>query len=831
MLAALFFAPCALGGVAPWALWGVWALAGLALGGALAAAFLEGRRLPGSLAGAALGAMALMVAAQCLPLPPALLARLAPAADDLFRFTLGPNHLYPAWRPLSLDPPATAVELGKALSYLALFLAASQVCREEAARRRLTAALGLLGAALAGLAFVHQLFGMTTLLGFAELPRPGLVSPFVNRNNLASVLELGALVQLGLAVRTRDARVASFWGLCFLFTGAAVLLSGSRAGAVSFLAAGLVFAALVGVKGRGSALRHRVALGLCFLTGVLAVAVFLNGDALLAQLDSLQAIPATHALPQIWPTVVPMVRAHWLTGIGRGAFEAAFPHVQQGFAANTFTHPENVILQLTSELGAVGGLGLLVVLAGAWTYVARRGDLSPAEGGLLAALFAVGLHEFADFGLELTGVAVPALVALAVAVTQPGARGRLPRWAGATALAALAVLGAWGLRQSRHRLSRDRAALTAALHGGHTLDSVTALAWQTLKRHPADYVVALDAALAAARTHPPDPQRALFWAGRAMYLAPISPWAHRLAAESLFLLGKPDQALDEERLALPTFAGDPSFQLDLRRFVKSPKDFADLAAPTPDGVKQVLALTAFDPALSLAAGDLALSRVGLEVPELLLRLSALASAQGLHDRALAYAQRALRAAPDDAAAFNRLAAEQAALGDPVEAEATLRDGLRQSPGELGLSEALANILARRKAFDEAHRLLTQVVTPNPRQRAGALRTDAQIWRMQGVDTRAVAAMRDAAALSPADPNGQYALAQLLLSLGRTREALAAIDRGLGIDHGPSRTQKTAWRAKVSAQAEAEDRARLLRQLDAHLNAPPTPGSSDGDDGR
>ena len=712
------------------------------------------------------------------------------------------------------------MELGKALTEVALFLAASHVCRSGDARKRLGAGIALLGAALAAVAFLHQLFGMDALFGFVQLRRGGLVTPFVNRNHLASVLELGALAQLGLAVRTRDKRRAFAWGLSFLFTGAAVLLSGSRAGAISFIAGGLVFAALVWVKGRrgdqGALLRHRVALGLCFLAGVVGVAAFLNADALLGSIESLSGWQSTHALAKVWPMSVPLVREHWLTGIGRGAFKVAFPHYQTEYPLMTFTHPENVVLQLTSELGLIGGIGLLVVLAGAWAEIARRSDLSPGEGGLLAALFAVGLHEFADFGLELLGVAVPTLLALAVVSTRPATRRRLPRALGLLTLAALVVAGSWGISQMGHEVERDRASVDEALHRGAPPEQLADLAWQTVTRHPADWVVPLDAALSAARARPPRPEQALFWSNRAMYLAPLSAWPHRLAAESLFLLGKRSQAMGEEAMAMNGMVGDPSFEVDLRRFLRTPEEYAQLVPPTPEGAQAVLRLTGSNPRLALSAGELVAAQVTLEVPALLLQLSAYASLVGDHPKALGYAKRALKAAPSSAPAFNAVAYEEQALGDRVEAEATLRDGLRAVPGDVTLSVALANQLANRQQFEEAHRLLRQVTPARPADRVAALDADANIWRGQGMEAHAIAAMRDATNLVPDDPGRQYALAQLLLSLGRTREALAAINRGLAIDHTPGHDERASWRVKVSAQAESEDRERLLKSLDRQV---------------
>jgi tetratricopeptide (TPR) repeat protein/O-antigen ligase len=815
LVAALLFAPGALGGVAPWALAVLLGLATLALLGTVVEALALGRGLVSPLALVPLGVLVAAVALQCLPLPPAVLLRLSPAADDLFRFVLGPRGLYPAWRPLSLDPPATAMELCKALTYLALFVTACQRARDADARTRLTFAVAGLGALLAGLAFLHQLFGMQSLLGFEQLPRQGLVSPFVNRNHLASVLALAALTQLGLAVRTRDRRVTFGAGLCFLLTGSEVLLSGSRAGAVSFLAAALCFSALVWIRGRDgeqSALRHRLALGLCFAAGVVAVAYFLNADRLGDMIDSLHDVRETHALPRIWPQVVPMVREHWLTGIGRGAFKVAFRRYQQSDFTATFTHPENVVMQLTSELGLLLGLGILVVLAGAWVEVARRSDLSAGEAGLLAGLFAVGLHEFADFGLEISGVAVPALLALALVTVRPHTRRRLPALAGVAALLAVPALGVWGLSREPLLVEHDRAALEAMLAAGAPADAVAERTWKALAHHPADAVLPLDAAIAAARGHPPEAQRALFWANRAMVLSPQAGWPHRLAAEALFLLHKPDQAMLEERLALPWFGRDPSYAADLRRVLRTPEQYVALAEPTPEGLALLLSLTEPEPKLSLAVGELALSQLTLEVPDLLGELADRATRVGAPDKALTFAERAFRAQPQSARACGRLARAQLAQGLTAEAEVTFREGLLRSPGELGLSAGLAQLLASQKKFDEAHRLLKLVATPVPRDRVAALEQEAAIWHTQGLDTHAIVALRDAAALAPDDPQRHYALANLYLQLGRPREALAAIDRGLSIDGGGERAQRTTWRAEVQKQVDAQKRSSFLQGL-------------------
>ncbi|HCF58923.1 MAG TPA: polymerase, partial [Myxococcales bacterium] len=135
--ALVVFCPLAIATVHPWATGVAAALAFAACALAATAAMRSGEPFLVPAPGLALGAATLFIAFQLLPLPPAVVGLLAPSTRELFEFVLGPLGLYPAWRPLSLDPPATARELVKALTYLCAFFAAAQVARSSRARKRM----------------------------------------------------------------------------------------------------------------------------------------------------------------------------------------------------------------------------------------------------------------------------------------------------------------------------------------------------------------------------------------------------------------------------------------------------------------------------------------------------------------------------------------------------------------------------------------------------------------------------------------------------------------------------------------------------------------------
>jgi O-antigen ligase/tetratricopeptide (TPR) repeat protein len=819
---ALFGCTAALGGVALWAIAGLAVVALTALLLVLWQARRDDRGIAWPLGMTAIAAMTVAVALQCVPLPPSLLRALSPATDDLLQFTLGPHGLYPRWRPLSLDPPATILELIKHLSYAALFLTTAQLSRERSSRRRLMVGVATLGLVLAVVAALHETFGLSSLFGIPSLERSGPVSPFVNRNHLASVLSLGACTQLGLAFRAEDRREPFLWGGAFLPTAATALLAGSRGGAIGFLAGLGVLAVLLALRGQGSVRKRstQLALGSSLVLGALGIAAYLNLDFLMERWGSMFGEKVFHeALAQIWPSVIPMVKEHWLTGVGRGAFIVAFPHYQSAVPEMTFSNPENVLLQLTSEFGVLLGIAFLVVLARAWVEAVRRVDLSAAEAGLLAGLFAVGLHEFADFGLEITGVAVPTLMALAVAEVRPESRSQV-RWTFAWPVAGGAVAAPLLLLVLPVSLERDRSSTQAEV--GHVpVEKLAEDVKGRLARHPADYLLHLQASVAESVVKPPQPAATLFWANRAMYLAPQLPWPHRLAATALFQMGARSQARLEERSAFPMLKGDVGFQQELLRLLLSPDDFAEACPQTADGFATMSDLLYFngrDPD-SIEVAQLGLQRLNLEEPSLLGRVARSESRLGRHDLALTFAVRAQHADPTRPELVGQTATELIALGRTSEAEAELREGLAHSPGDVGLSVLLARLLSPQRA-PEAHALLAAANCSSPKVKADVVEVDGDLWAREQAPAKALSAFRTAAQLVPTDPQRKFTLARVLIQYNRLREAVTAIDEGLVLLPAALRPPQEKWRDEIKAQLAAQDREMLKSALDPNLPASP-----------
>ncbi len=94
------------------------------------------------------------VGLQLVPLPPSLLRALSPGAGSVLDEALAPIGLFPSWRPLTLDPGATALELAKAAVFTAVTAAVAILGASERRRDQL-----LRGLALSGVAVVAVYYG------------------------------------------------------------------------------------------------------------------------------------------------------------------------------------------------------------------------------------------------------------------------------------------------------------------------------------------------------------------------------------------------------------------------------------------------------------------------------------------------------------------------------------------------------------------------------------------------------------------------------------------------------------------------------------------------
>ncbi|RMG18859.1 MAG: hypothetical protein D6729_06295 [Deltaproteobacteria bacterium] len=792
-------------------------LALLAWGLVLAGRGLRGRPVVVPRVGWVLLGLVAFEGLQAVPLPPALLRLLSPHTAEVYAYTLGDLGLWPAWRPLSLDPVQTGVELARHATALLVFLGAGQLAMRPERRSLLLRLLAGSGLFTVLLALGHKLAGAQHIFGAYPTPPQGwLFATFVNPNHFAAYLDLLAPVCLGLAVGAGDRSRVALWGLAFVLLGMACLLTLSRGG---------ILALGVGVTLWAALERRRRALGregdaapspegppaltrsLRPLAAPLFIGVTLLAAAWLALdpiLDELSTLTAEGALAreqrfEAWADTLALVRDAPLFGVGRGAFAVAFPMYRRSAAHSTLYHPENQVVAAVAELGVVAGLLLAGTLLWAWVAALRARDRDPKRVGVLAGLAALAVHEMADFATSFGGVAVPAAVALGSVFPFRDRTGRRwarlgVRWAAAgSVVLSLACGGA--LLAARGRLLDDdvervRRALEARPVVGPEILEVVA-------RRPTDHVVAL---LVAAALEAQDPKAAFRWVGRAMYLAPTDPQAHALAAELLARAGAKTQAQLEYRLAVKWGAPAATVVARAARWFRAPEDLL-AAVPETEAHAVVAHLTRtgrLEEALAVGQRLLA----GRPGDAKLLHWTAEAALRaGDADALQRLAEARVQVDPEAPRGYLHLFQARRAAGDLDGALAALRAGLARRPGDPELSLALARALLRdRKDPRAALATLEQM----PLSRQTGIRVQAQVLRGQalqalGRSKEAGDAFRTAVRLAPDALGPRLRLGDHYQALGDYEAALDAYRDAL------ARARSDAQRASVEARIDAAER--------------------------
>lgn len=568
-----------------------------------------------ALVAAALSAYCLLQAA---PVPVAWLWRIAPANADVWARALLPlGEEAPRLASVSLDPGASVVEALRWAIYAGVFFAASAVAARRGAAfgvavvfcSALAAALTTLGHGLAGATRVFGLYAPQ----FAAAPWH--VGPLLNPNNLAGYLDLGAFCGVGLYLMRRPLLPRWLVGVGVATIVAVTVTSASRAG-LGVLPLG---AAVLGVLlYRRAARRDREAAAAPgALKGLVAIA--LGGGVTLALLGS-SGVTWTELGDRnvtkldLFRSILPMLRDHPWLGVGRGAFESAYPAYRVAPGNVVFTHAENFPLQWACEWG----LPVAALAMGALAWGLRPGQLgvprsAVAIGAWTGALVLLA-QNLVDLALEVPAVSIALAMALgslwgdgrrrglaprdAPALQAKGARAAILQ-ATAAAIAGLALLGAaarWGTPD----VVEDRAAARAALEASRSREGAGAgigagealrpVLRAAMLRHPAEPYFPLVGALAAGRS-PSGRESPIPWLQRALERSQRSGRAHLLLAEVLAARGAKQQALLELRLAVQDDLDlvTPAAQLALRWT----RSFDDLERAAPEGELGARVLGAF----------------------------------------------------------------------------------------------------------------------------------------------------------------------------------------------------------------------------------------------
>ena len=268
----------------------------------------------------------------------------------------------------------------------------------------------------------------------------GTFGPFVNRNHFAGFLEMGVALAGGLLIgRVVQQIWLAIYGSCLLAMCAGIGLSASRGGVLA-LAAELVFLALIAIptffhsrsesKARRVGILIRAAAALLIGAGAIAGAMLLVGsEGLVANFSQIQAetggeLPASERFSRrdIWRATTELIKDHPMTGVGLGAFQFAYTRYDQSSGIQRVEQSHNDYLQIVADGGYIGGFIALVFIVllfvrGFATLQTHNRQKRAVVMGALAGCFAIAVHSFVEFNLQITSNAQLFLALAALATT------------------------------------------------------------------------------------------------------------------------------------------------------------------------------------------------------------------------------------------------------------------------------------------------------------------------------------------------------------------------------------------------------------------------------
>jgi O-antigen ligase len=302
----------------------------------------------------------------------------------------------------------TRSELLKMTAYFIFFFLVAQAFRERADLMKVAWFLILLG-------FVISLFGITQaftssgeIYWFRKLTLGGdPFGPYVNRNHFAGFVEL--VVPVGLALVVFRGLRNDLFPMAILLTIVpigAVILSGSRAGIISFVFEVGVLALLARSRKRkiGSGIGAAAILALA----AIALIAWMGAGKAIERFSTLHSGDVTLGRRgTMFRGAARVFFDHPIAGSGIGTIVTVFPKFDPSYDGKIVDHVHNDYIETLAETGLLGGLCGLAFL---WilfreaqrNFAAEQGHFSRAlHAGAITALCGLLLHSFVDFNLRI----------------------------------------------------------------------------------------------------------------------------------------------------------------------------------------------------------------------------------------------------------------------------------------------------------------------------------------------------------------------------------------------------------------------------------------------
>lgn len=477
---------------------------------------------------------------QAVPLPAGVVRVIAPANAEIWERALTPfGEKAPAWHPITTAPPATYIEILRGLFYGLLLLGGISIASDEGGVTFLEGLVMISASAVAFVSIAHSATDAKLVFGIYK-PREiyafaqGRYGPILNVNQLTAYMNVGACVALGVVISRKPSMPRP------LSLSLAILLAGTSVWAAS---RGGMAALAIGIVGTvGLVLYSRRKFATVRAEAVIPLAIVVAAGAMIglglseSAREELSSRDVTKIV--IAKNALELVKLSPWIGFGRGAFEGVFPIVRHSVEYLTFTHPENIVAQWSSEWG----IPVSIAGAGAIGWGLRPsvvlGAVRPPVAAWVAIVIVV-LHDLVDFHLETPGIMALAIVCAAIVVgartsarseRKPGEL-RLLRLALVASAIAVVPMAVVVVRLAGHSIAEDRNRLSEwATDPKMPREKFRAEMRDSMRRYPAEAFFPL---MGAVRAQLLGKDEIMPWISRALEINPRFGRAHFVLARQL----------------------------------------------------------------------------------------------------------------------------------------------------------------------------------------------------------------------------------------------------------------------------------------------------------
>ncbi|MBI5848197.1 MAG: O-antigen ligase family protein [Nitrospirae bacterium] len=358
---------------------------------------------------------------QAVPLPPALIEKLSPAAFALYRQSVWiaePG----AWTTLSLYPKGTIAEFLRLSCYAGVYLLTTQLLSDSKRLRKTVGLLAVFAAALAFFSIIQHLMPNGKIYWIRPLTQGGSpFGPYVNRNHFAGLMGMLFPVVMALFLLSRpSSREVSFrkkvsdlidrsiknvhlvLGFGAVVVALSIFLSLSRGAILSFCLSlsllGFLLSRRIGTR-KGK---------LLFIATVIVIFYAVGWFGWTPVFERFRAIRTlqgeiSELRLDIWKDSLGMVRDFPLTGTGAGSFMHLYPAYRTIRGEGIADHAHNDYLELLTD-GGIIGIGLFawfmaaVLIQSYQTFLKRKDPYARhLFAGAISGVAAFLLHSMTDF--------------------------------------------------------------------------------------------------------------------------------------------------------------------------------------------------------------------------------------------------------------------------------------------------------------------------------------------------------------------------------------------------------------------------------------------------